>query len=173
MIVPDIAERLPGRGLWLTARGDIVSMAANKRLFARAARGAVTVEADLPRRIEALLARRAGEIIGLARRAGLAVAGFVKVRALLQERTSGVLIAAADGAADGRGKLRSLAPDLPLVECLTAAELGHAFGRDSIVHAALKAGALADALVIETGRLAGFRVVPDVGTRDTVAACET
>ena len=33
-IVPDIAERLPGRGLWLTARRDIVAAAVAKRLFA-------------------------------------------------------------------------------------------------------------------------------------------
>src|SRR5580692_10481389 len=33
-IVPDVAGNLPGRGLWLTARHDIVERAVAKRLFA-------------------------------------------------------------------------------------------------------------------------------------------
>jgi len=37
-IVPDIEARLPGRGLWLTPRRDIVERALTKRIFARAAR---------------------------------------------------------------------------------------------------------------------------------------
>lgn len=157
-----MAERLPGRGLWLTARHDIVAMAVKKRLFARAARVPVVVEGDLARRVEELLARRAVDLIGLARRAGLAVSGFAKVRAALGRGTVSVLVAAADGAAEGRGKLRSLAPRLPLVEDLTAAELGVAFGREGVVHAALMPGALADAVVIEARRLRGFRASPAV-----------
>lgn len=178
-MVPDIAERLPGRGLWLTARSDIVSMAIKKRLFARAAHtrfkgAAVTVEDELPRRIEALLAQRAVEFIGLARRAGLAVAGFAKVRAmLLASGSAGVLLAASDGAEDGRTKLRALAPAARLVEVLTAAELGSAFGREMAVHGALKPGGLADALAIEAGRLDGFRVCRQTAeAANTEAACE-
>ena len=35
-VVPDIAEKLPGRGLWLTAERDIVSRAVARRLFGKA-----------------------------------------------------------------------------------------------------------------------------------------
>jgi hypothetical protein len=93
----------------------------------------------------------------LARRAGQAVAGFVKAKAALASGDAAVLIAASDGAADGRGKLRALAPALPLVDCLTSAELGAAFGRDSAVHAVLFKGRLAASFVGEAARLAGFR----------------
>ena len=78
-LVPDVAARLPGRGLWLTPRRDIVERAVAKRLFARAARRPVTVPVGLADRIEALLAQRCIDAIGLARRAGLAVAGFERV----------------------------------------------------------------------------------------------
>ena len=37
-IVPDIAGKLPGRGLWLTAQRAIVAEASSKRVFARAAK---------------------------------------------------------------------------------------------------------------------------------------
>jgi uncharacterized protein len=165
-IHPDVAERLPGRGLWTLARRDIVARAVKKRLFHRAARATVGVDEDLDRRVEELLARRAIDLIGLARRAGLAVTGFAKVERALAAGRAAVLIAAADGSADGRGKLRARAPGLPLVEALTSVELGAAFGRESAVHAALKAGPLAEALLTDAGRLAGFRMPQAASGRD-------
>ena len=156
-VVPDISERLPGRGLWTLAQRDIVAAAVKKRLFQRAARAQVTAEDDLPDRVEALLVRRLIDLIGLARRAGLAVAGFAKVEATLRGKGAAVLIAARDGSADGRGKLEALAPDLPRVEALTAAELGAGFARESAVHAALRCGPLAEAFLADARRLRGFR----------------
>src|SRR5215469_11179498 len=107
-IVPDIAEKLPGRGLWILCRRDVVRKAMGNRLFQRAARVAVVVDEDLDRRVEDLLRQRVVDLIGLARRAGLAVQGFVKVRALVDSGEAAVLIAARDGAEDGRQKLRAL-----------------------------------------------------------------
>jgi predicted RNA-binding protein YlxR (DUF448 family) len=156
-IVPDVAHRLPGRGLWLTARRDIVSQAVEKRLFARAAKAPVTIEAGLEDRIEALLAQRCAELLGLARRAGLAQAGFVKVRTALAKGEAAVLIAAMDGAEDGRAKLGALASGLVLVSCLSAEEMGAALGREQAVHVALMPGRLADLFVAEARRLQGFR----------------
>lgn len=156
-VVPDVAGKLPGRGLWLTARRDIVAAAVTKRLFARAARQPVIVDEDLAERVEALLAERCRDQIGLARRAGQAVMGFAKVEATLAQGRAAVLLAAADGAADGRAKLRALAPALPLVEQLSSGELGAAFGREHVVHAALAPGRIAQALIADAARLAGVR----------------
>ena len=139
-VVPDVAARLPGRGLWLTARRDIVETAVAKRLFGRAAREPVTVSGDLADRVEHLLRRRCGDLIGLARRSGKAVAGYEKVRSALRDGEAAVLLAAADGGENGREKVRAAGPDLPLVDVLTAAELGAAFGREHVVHAALGPG---------------------------------
>jgi uncharacterized protein len=157
IIVPDLESRLPGRGIWLSARRDVVNTASAKGLFAKAARRKVTVPPDLGERIEGLLLRRCIELIGLARRAGQAVAGFEKVRGELKAGRGALLVAAADGAADGRDKLRALAPALPLVAVLMTSELAEAFGRDRVVHAVLASGRLADRLLKEAGRLAGFR----------------
>src|SRR5207302_2788414 len=152
-IVPDIAARLPGRGLWLTARRDIVEAAVAKRLFGRAAREPVTVSGDLADRVEHLLRRRCGDLIGLARRSGKAVAGYEKVRSALRDGEAAVLLAAADGGESGRDKVRAAGPDLPLVDVLTAAELGAAFGREHVVHAAVGPGRLAKALLVDAARL--------------------
>ena len=156
-IAVDAARRLPGRGLWLTARRDIVTEAVNKRLFARAAKAPVVVEAGLEDRIEALLARRCGELLGLARRSGAVLAGFVKVRAGLAKGEAAVLVEAMDAAEDGRGKLGAAARGLPIVSCLSARETGAAIGREHAVHVALKPGRLADLFLAEARRLAGFR----------------
>lgn len=155
--VPDLARRLPGRGLWLTARRDIVAAAVGKRLFARAAKAPVVVETGLEDRIEALLAQRCAELLGLARRSGLAQAGFVKVKAALAKGEVAVLVEATDGAADGRAKLGVPAPGVAVVACLTASELGAAFGREHAVHVALRPGRLSDVFLAEARRLAGFR----------------
>jgi ribosomal protein L7Ae-like RNA K-turn-binding protein len=45
------------------------------------------------------------DLIGLARRSGAAVAGFEKVRAALAAGDVALLVAASDGADDGREKL--------------------------------------------------------------------
>ena len=89
-VVPDIGSRLPGRGIWLCASRDVVNTAVAKRLFAKAARRAAIVPADLADRLEVLLARRCLDALGLARRAGQAVCGFEKVRAELKARRTAV-----------------------------------------------------------------------------------
>ena len=128
-----------------------------KRLFARAAKAPVAVEAGIEDRVEALLARRCAELLGLARRAGLVRAGFVKVKTALAKGEVAVLVAATDGAAEDGRKLGPVPSGTALVACLSAAELGAALGREHAVHVALKPGRLADGLIAEARRLAGFR----------------
>src|SRR5258706_11379444 len=160
-LVPDLAGRLPGRGLWITPERDIMALAAAKNLFAKGARERVVVPSDLVDRVVLLLLRDLLDRLGLARRAGQAVAGFEKVRALLVEGAAGLLFAASDGAADGRRKLRLLAVDVPLVECLSSAELAAALGRDTVVHAAVRKGSFAERLAMAAVRLEKMR-----GARD-------
>ncbi len=156
-LVPDVAARLPGRGLWLTPRRDIVERAVGKRLFARAARRPVVVPIDLADRIEALLVQRCIDAVGLARRAGLAVGGFERVSDAARTGKAAVLLIAVDGTAGARRKMRSLARDLPLVCVLTAAEIGVAFGREHVVNASLGAGPLCGRLIADAEKIAGFR----------------
>jgi len=156
-LVPDLAETLPGRGLWLTARRDIVEAACARKLFARAARGAVDVPEGLADRLEELLVRRAVNLIGLARRAGQLATGFEAVREWLAAGKAGLLLSARDASPDGVRKLRTGARGLPYVDLLDREELGRACGRDEVVHGAMAPGRLANALAREARRLSGFR----------------
>ncbi len=156
-LIPDIAGRAPGRGLWMSPDRVSLKTALSRKLFSRAARRAVEIDPELDRMVEALLVARCIELIGLARRAGQAVAGFEKVRARLKQGKAAILMAALDGAEDGREKLRRLAPGLSVLDCLTSDEMGRAFGRDHAVHAVLAPGALATKFELEGRKLKGFR----------------
>lgn len=156
-LIPDISGRAPGRGFWLSPDRDSVKAALSRKLFARAARRTLDINPALDRQVEELLVARCVDFIGLARRAGQAVAGFEKVRARLKQGEAGILLAALDGAADGREKLRRLAPGVTVLDCLTADEMGRAFGRGHAVHAVLAPGALSDKLELEARKLKGFR----------------
>ena len=156
-IVPDVARALPGRGLWLTADRAMIDEATSKRLFSKAARGNVSVCLDLADRVEGLLKRRCLNHLGLARRAGLVAAGAEKVKALLESGQTAALFEASDGSPQERAKIVSLAPDTPIVDAFTGAELGDALGRDVIVHIALQPSSLTTTLLEDAARYAGLR----------------
>lgn len=156
MVVPDLAGKLPGRGIWVTADRTAIETAAKKGLFSRAARMPVTVPEGLAGLVEAGLARRVVDLISLARKAGLAVAGFEKVKGWLADGKAKVLLQASDGSDRGKGKLWTPQGGR-WFGCLTASELGLAFGRDSVIHGALGAGGLSQRVVEEAAKLSGLR----------------
>lgn len=159
-IVPDVAAKLPGRGIWVSAHRETLERAVAKGHFARAAKTSLAVPADLPARVEALLVARMSGDLGMARRAGEIVFGFDAVaKAFDSARPPAVLIEASDGGEDGRRKLRAAARTAApfVLDCLTADELGLALGRLNMVHAALKSGRLSERLTADARRLHGFR----------------
>lgn len=156
-VVPDLGATLPGRGIWVTADRASVEAAVAGKLFAKAARRQVFVDPRLVDHIETQLVRRCLDLIGLARRGGAAVAGFEKVRAFLSKGQAGLLLAASDGAAEGKDKIERLGRGVPVATALTREELGQAFGRDQAVHAVVASGKLADQLKAASRRLSGFR----------------
>ena len=159
-VVPDVAGKLAGRGLWLSADRNVINTACTKNLFGKGFRASVVVGENLADRVERLLARRCMEFLGLARRAGEAAVGFEKVRALVATEQAAVLVVACDAGGDGRRKLSGAAATLPVVSVFPAAELAAALGREHTVYVALKRGRLAGKFVAEAGRLAGFREDP-------------
>ncbi|MEL6522584.1 MAG: RNA-binding protein [Pseudomonadota bacterium] len=163
-IVPDLAGKLPGRGIWLSATVDAVQLAVKKKLFARAARQAVSVPDDIELRLEALVLRRVTDLISLARKAGEALAGYEQVKAALLNEEAAVLIQASDGSERGKTKLRRPGGDDTYIGCLTAHELGLSFGREHVIHAALASGGLSKRVVEDAARLSGLRGLSGANT---------
>jgi predicted RNA-binding protein YlxR (DUF448 family) len=156
-LVPDVAARLPGRGLWMTSQRDILEGAIARRLFARSARRSISAPPGFADRVEVLLVQRCLDLIGLARRAGLAVAGFEKVRDALRSGKVGLLFLALDGAEGGRRKIGAFARGLPVASVLTAAEMGSIFDREHVVNVAIGGGRLSGQLIALVEKIAGFR----------------
>jgi predicted RNA-binding protein YlxR (DUF448 family) len=156
-IVPDVDGRLPGRGLWLRAQRDMIETAAQKRLFAKAARANVSVAPDLADTVAELLRRRCLNHLGLAQRAGLVASGAEKVRAQIATGRTAALIEASDGSSAERQKMSALVPGVPVVDVFTSAELGSALGRDMAVHVALLPGRLTEMILEDAARFRGLR----------------
>ena len=156
-IVPDLLEKLPGRGIWVTADRHVLEAAIKKGLFARGAKQAVTVPDGLIDAIEAGLARRVIDLISLTRKGSRAVMGYEKVKSWLMQERVQVLIQASDGSIRGKTKLRAPDGDNRFIGILTASELGLAFGRENVIHGALAAGGLTKRVVEEAAKLRGLR----------------
>jgi hypothetical protein len=162
IVLPDVAGRLPGRGMWLSARADVLDTPRARAALARAVRAAggdatVRVPVDLADRTRAALAARIADLIGMARRAGQAVAGHDRVLEWAASGRIGLLVQASDGAAGGRGKVARQAGDATVTGPLPAAALGQVFGRDHAVHVAIAPGRLATMIAADCARLAGLQ----------------
>ena len=155
--VPDLDEKLPGRGLWLSADRDMLNTACARNLFAKRARRQVRADANLAHRVEGLLAKRCIELLQLARRSGVLTVGSDEVGSRLRAGANGLLVLAADGAPTSRRKMAELAPDLVVRDVLSGDELGSVMGRERIVHALVAEGGLAVRLARDLSRLGGFR----------------
>ncbi|MEC7298241.1 RNA-binding protein [Pseudooceanicola nitratireducens] len=156
MIVPDLMEKLPGRGIWVSSDRTALDTAVAKKLFARAAKQPVTLPEDLTGLVETALVNRVTSLLAMARKSGDAVAGYEKVKDWLSKDYADVLIQASDGSERGKNKL-STPYEGSFIGWLTSNELGLAFGRETVIHAALGTGGLSKRVVEEAARLRGLR----------------
>ncbi|WP_370267979.1 MULTISPECIES: RNA-binding protein [Paracoccaceae] len=156
MIVPDLMEKLPGRGIWVSSDRTALDTAVARKLFARAAKQPVTLPEDLTGLVETALVNRVTSLLAMARKSGDAVAGYEKVKDWLSKDYADVLIQASDGSERGKNKL-STPYEGSFIGWLTSNELGLAFGRETVIHAALGTGGLSKRVVEEAARLRGLR----------------
>lgn len=170
VLVPDIRRKLPGRGVWVSLSADAVGQAVKRRAFERSLKAKVVVSPDLAAEVDALLVRDAIQALAMANKAGLVSTGFAKVEALAEAGRAAALIAASDGAEDGKRKIgqalrRAPVPkDIPVVAIFAAAELELALGREHVIHAALAPGPATEGFLARWRRLVRFRMNDAGGT---------
>ena len=164
-VYPDIAGKLPGRGMYVSAEREALETAVKKRLFSRGAKRQGQVPDGLVDQVEAQLAKRATDRLALARKAGGAVAGFEKVKDWLDKDRCRILLQASDGSERGKTKLHRPGGRGSFFDILTSDELGLSFGRERVIHAALAAGRLAEDFRDDAVRLSGVRK-REVGDED-------
>jgi predicted RNA-binding protein YlxR (DUF448 family) len=162
-VVPDLKERLPGRGMWLTAAQDVVGEAAKRNVFARAFKPEVKVPEGLAAQVDRLLAAAAVAALSLANKAGEAVFGNAKVEDALAKGRVLALLHAREAAEDGcrklDGKARGMGDGspIPAIRAFDVDELSLASGRTNVIHAALIQGGAARNVLAAASRLARYR----------------
>jgi predicted RNA-binding protein YlxR (DUF448 family)/ribosomal protein L30E len=160
-VVPDLARKLPGRGMWCAATREAVATAVKRQAFSRSAKTKLTAAPDLPDLVEHLLLRRCLDHLGLAKREGVLISGFEKTLAAISAGKAAWMIEASDGSAEGRRKVlaaaRRLSAPPELCGAFTSAELGLALGGETVIHVCLLAGRRAERWTEEVRRLGGFR----------------
>ncbi len=154
IIVPDIAGKLPGRGLWVTADAAHIDEAIQKNLFSKAAKTKVTVPADLKDQVAHLLQRRCLDLLGLAKASGAVLAREQKVlEALSAHELTGILLAQ-DAGKDIKKKTQRA--EL-FSDQMTRDELGAALGREHAAVVGLLPHPLAKKLKQELARWQGVK----------------
>ena len=168
-IVPDIKRRLPGRGVWVTARRAAIDEAVKRNVFARSLKREVRAAADLGATVERQLEAAALDALAIAHKAGRVAIGFTRTEAALADDPVVAILNAADGAADGTRKIAAAlarrqssenAAEIPIVSAFTSAQLDLALGRPNVVHAALLAGPAGNGFLERYRSLERFRVDP-------------
>jgi uncharacterized protein len=161
--VADVKNKLPGRGIWVTATRDAVGEAIKRKAFARGFRREVRLASDLVTRTERLLERAVIDALAVAGKAGLVAAGFAKSEAALGRKDVVAILHAAEAASEGIRKLdaamrRRSGQPLAVIGFLTSVQLDLALNRPNVIHAALLAGPASETFLARCRRLDRFRV---------------
>jgi hypothetical protein len=158
-VTADVKRKLPGRGLWLGASRTVVAEALRRGTFGRGFRRDVRVSPDLVAETERLLVSAAIDALAIAGKAGEVAAGWAKVEAALRSGEAVAVLHARDGAADGLRKLEAVAraAGVPVLGPLASAELDLALGRTNVIHAALRPGSAAKAVMARCEGIERFR----------------
>jgi len=159
--VADLKQKLPGRGVWVTATHDALDDAIKRKALLRGFKRDVRLPADLLSSTERLLEKAMLDALAMAGKAGLVAAGFTKAEKALAHGKAVVLLHAAEASADGVRKLdaalRRSAKTVAVIGLLTSAQLDLALGRPNVIHAALLAGPPSDTFLARFRRLERFR----------------
>jgi predicted RNA-binding protein YlxR (DUF448 family) len=161
--VPDVKNKLPGRGIWVTATRPALEDAIKRKVFSRGFKRDVRLPADLVLQTEMSLVRAALDALAIAGKAGAVLAGFTKAETALEKSEIAALLHAAEASPDGKRKLeaawrrRQLDHPLPIITFFTAAQLDLALQRPNVVHAALLAGPASETFLTRCQRLERFR----------------
>lgn len=146
-VVPDLAENLPGRGLWVTATVEAVRQAVKSNVFAKAARQTAKPAVTLADDVKELLRRRCLNFLGLAKGAGIAVLGETQTEAALRAGKLALYVHAPDAT-----RVLDSMQSVETCDLFTRSEIGAAFGFDQIAYAGVVPHKLTEKLKMEINR---------------------
>jgi uncharacterized protein len=165
LVVPDLRRRLPGRGVWVSARRSVVDEAARRQVFSRGFKTKAEASPDLGAEVERLLEEEALQFLSIVNKAGLVVAGAAKTESAIAAGGVSALIHASDASNHGvvkleralRASLGEASASIPKINIFTSLQLDLALGRSNVIHAALGQGEASATFLKRTRRLSDYR----------------
>lgn len=170
IVTPDLKEKLPGRGVWLTAKKELLTEAIKKGHFNRGFQERSEPPEQLEDLVETLLKQAALGRLKLANKSGEMVMGATKLMAAL-EKGSIIALIHASGASpeetrkldhrlrtnvEQMGKLGSI-NSKNIFNCFKTEELSLAFGAANVIHAGLKTGGAGLAAIKAMQKLVSYQ----------------
>lgn len=163
VVVPDLRLKLPGRGVWVTARHETIQTACDKGLFARGFKEKVGDCSGLADLVAEQLEKTCLSALSMTRKAGQIVTGFAKVEASIAQKPLIGLIHAADAAEDGQKKLAQVVrrfygreEKVVVIRYFSAEALSTALGLGNVVHAVLLTGSASKTFLQQAVKLERF-----------------
>lgn len=170
VVTPDLKTKLPGRGVWVSAKRSLIKDAVKKKVFHRGFVKEVTVNPEIDQQLEDLLEKSAIGWLKLANKSGLAIFGFTKLMAALEKGSIIALFHASEASLDTAEKLdykfRTKSEQSGILEqgglknpcyCYKTADLSLAFGQANVIHAGLKQGGVSSGMIEATEKLLSYR----------------
>ncbi|BCG48074.1 COG2740: Predicted nucleic-acid-binding protein implicated in transcription termination / Ribosomal protein L7Ae family protein YlxQ [Citrifermentans bremense] len=133
-VVPDLQQKLPGRGAYTCMKGSCLKQAAQKRQFGRGFKTEVAAvdPEGLARQVVEKLEERIASYLSLANKAGKIVSGSDQAMEKLKKGGAGIMFLATDISADIGEKFRGVARlhGVPCVSLFTKERLGALLGKE-------------------------------------------
>ncbi|MBO5997519.1 MAG: DUF448 domain-containing protein [Alphaproteobacteria bacterium] len=155
VVYPDLAEKLGGRGVWISADKKVLQTAVSKRLFNKGFGQGVNIPQDLVQITESNLTKRVLDLLSLANKSGAIETGFDKIKEASLKEDFAFLIEAVDGSKSEQNRLAQRLKDIPVYSILNREQLSEHIGRDC-VHLAIKNNKMTTTLQKELMRLGAF-----------------
>lgn len=158
-VFADLAENLPGRGMWLQANKEALKTAIDNGLFNKACHlDCSNMNESFIDEVTDLLKKRVLNLLSMSKKAGDVTIGFDKVQEVSKAGKVKVFIIASDSGEDGKSKITyHLDEKSILIDQFTGHELQLALGQDSIVvYGAIKSSKLADRINSDYKKLIAF-----------------
>ncbi|MBO6917092.1 MAG: RNA-binding protein [Rhizobiaceae bacterium] len=165
-LIPDIKQKLPGRGCWVTAQATYIDQAQKNGLFARSLKTKIEIPGSLSQLVDELMSKSTLGMINMARKAGQFITGSSKVDHAVRNGEALASFHTTDAADDGVRKLnqaRTFFSKMAEVEIIPSFrlfsndEMSQAFGEGNYVHGAALAGSAGDNVVKRASILANYR----------------
>lgn len=139
-LLPDFNKKLPAKGMYVTNNKLLLANALEKKLFHKVSRHCLKIADDFMETVENLIKQQALNSINLARKSGILVTGFEKVKEAIKKNRVEFIIEAVNAGKDGREKMALLAKNIEIFNLFDIDELDMTLNKENTVHIAVLKG---------------------------------